>query len=279
MLFNQRILFSDNGTLWDLSVALNDFQDLSETIDYTAGEDYIYIGSYLPYNHKWFELNVVNANAANIGIAIWDGDTFNEVIEILDMTSSGTATMAQSGIVRFTHDRDETWKRETDSFDVTGLEASEIYNMHWSRISFTADLTDTFSISFVGQKFSDDNDLYLYYPDLNQAALKTAFESGKTNWNDQAFLAAKLIERDLNKRASMLSADQIIDYEYMNEPSVHKVAELIFHGLGRSYTDLMKEAAAKYESAMSETYLRLDLNADGDLSSAERKYRQGFLRR
>lgn len=279
MLFDQRVLFSDNGTISDLSVALNDFQDMTETIPYVAGEDYLYIGSYLPYNHKWFEISTANALTSNIQIAIWDGDTWNDVIEILDMTSNGTASMSTSGIVRFTHDRDETWKKETDSFDVTGLEATEIYNLYWSRIGFTSDLTASFALSFIGQKFSDDNDLYLYYPDLNQAALKNAFQSGKTTWDDQAFLAAKLIQRDLSKKASMLSSDQIIDYEWFNEPSVHKVAQIIFHGLGRSYFELRDDAKAAYTMAMDQAYLRLDLNADGDLSGAERRYRQGFLKR
>ena len=279
MLFNQRILFSDNGTIRDLSVNLLDFQAGAETIDFVAGEDYLYVGSYLPFNHKWFDISSANAASASIAIDIWDGDTWNPVIEILDQTSFGGASMATSGIVRFTHDRDETWAREQDSFDVAGLESTEIYNLHWSRISFGSDLSPSFALNFVGQKFSDDDDLYLYYPDLNQADLKTAFEAGKTNWNDQAFAAAKLIQRDLERKAGMLSPDQIIDYEFFNEPSVHKVAHLIFYGLGRSYTDLRNDAAEKYKDAMAQTYLRLDLNGDGDLSGAERRYKQGFLRR
>lgn len=279
MLFNQRVLYSNNGVISDLSVTLSDFQDETEVIPYVSAEDYIFIGSYLPFNHKWFEVSVANAATAQIGWSIWDGDTFNEVVEILDMTSNGTASMANSGIVRFTSDRDETWKRETDSFDVLGLESTEIYDMHWSRISFNADLTASFALKFIGQKFSDDNDLYLYYPDLNQSDLLTAFQSGKTDWADQAFLAAKLIEKDLSKRAGLLSADQIIDYELFNEASVHKVAQIVFHGLGRSYNDLKEEAAGKYEKAMSETYMRLDLDGDGRLSGTERRYRQGFMTR
>lgn len=279
MLFNQRVLWSDNGTIKDLSVNLSDFKANAETIDFVAAEDYLYVGSYLPYNHKWFEISSANSSTVNIQVSVWDGDEFNSVIEILDMTSFGGASMAASGIVRFTHDRDESWKREQDSFDVTGLESTEIYNLHWSRIGFSGDLTASFALNFVGQKFSDDNDLYLYYPDLNQADLKTAFAAGKTDWNDQAFAAAKLIQRDLERKASLLSADQIIDYEFFNEPSVHKVAQLIFYGLGRSYADLKDDAEAKYKEAMAQTYLRLDLNADGDLSGAERRYRQGFMRR
>lgn len=279
MLFNQRVLWSDNGTIKDLSVNLSDFQANTETIDFVSAEDFIYVGSYLPYNHKYFDVSSANAVTAGIEIAVWDGDTFNNVIEVLDLTSFGGATMATSGIVRFTHDRDETWKREQDSFDVTGLESTEIYNLHWSRINFTADFTASFALNFVGQKFSDDSDLYLYYPDLDQANLKTAFASGKTDWNDQAFAAAKLIQRDLERKASLMSPDQIIDYEFFNEPSVHKVAELIFYGLGRSYADLRAEAKASYADAMTQTYLRLDLNADGDLSGAERRYRQGFMTR
>lgn len=279
MLFNQRIIWSDNNVIKDLSVSLADYQDQTETINFVSSEDYLYIGSYLPFNHKWFEITSANAQTATININIWDGDRWNPVVEILDQTKFGGASMASSGIVRFTHDRDKSWKREQDSFDVTGLEGTEIYNMNWLRIGFSADLTPTFSLKYVGQKFSDDSDLYLYYPDLNQAALKSAFASGKTNWNDQAFSAARIIERDLSKKAALLSADQIIDYEYFIEASVHKVAQLIFYGLGRSYLDLRDEAEKKYKECLNQTYLRLDVNGDGDLSGAERRYRQGFLRR
>ena len=103
--------------------------------------------------------------------------------------------------------------------------------------------------------------------------------AGKTDWNDQAFAAASIIQRDLERKADMMSPDQIIDYEFFNEPSLHKVAELIFYGLGRSYVDLRNEAREAYKDAMSQTYLRLDLTGDGRLSGAERRYRQGFMTR
>lgn len=279
MLFDQRVLYSDNGSISDISADVADFQDESATFNYVAGEDYIYVGSYLPFNHKWFELEMANTAASAMQVEIWDGAMWNSVIDIQDLTLSVAASFGKSGIVRFVHDRQEHWARETDSFDVEGLETTEIYGLYWSRFSFSADLDAAVAIKFIGQKFSTDSDLYLYYPDLNNSGLRGAFASGKTTWIDQSFMAADRLVRDLKKNNSIVSSDQIIDYEIFNEASIHKTAEIIFYGLGASYADLRDRAEAKYKDALEQGFLNLDRSADGHLSTSERRYKQGFLSR
>lgn len=279
MIFDQRVLYSDNGLISDLSTDVADFKNESATFNYSAGEDYIYIGSYLPFNHKWIELTVANTASSSIAVEIWDGSNWNSTIDIQDMTSVGSASFGRSGIVRFVHDREEHWARETDSFDVEGLSATEIYGLYWARLSFSLDLDAGVSLKFVGQKFSGDTDLFLYYPDLNNTGLLNAFAAGKTTWDDQSFMATDRLVRDLKKNNSIVSSDQIIDYEIFNEANVHKTAEIIFYGLGASYADLRDRAETKYSEALAQGFLNLDRSANGHLSTAERRYRQGFLTR
>lgn len=279
MMFDQRVLFSDNGTIVDLTLNLNEYKFGSSIIPFVAAEDYIYIGSSLPFNHKYFEMDAVNSNASEIQISVWDGQVFNPVADIQDATESSGVSLSSSGIVRFTSDREKVWTRELDSFDVTGLETTKIYQMYWLRIGFSADLSLTTAISYIGQRFCIDSDIYDYYPDLNQSTLKVAFASGKTDWDEQCFIATNIIVRDLKRRYSILNSNQIIDYELFNEPAIHKAAEIIYHGLGQPYYEVRNACRERYLYAMEQGYLRIDQDKDGLLSDKERQTKQGYFTR
>ena len=279
MMFDQRVLFSDNGTIEDISLQVNDFRTDSYTMNFVSAEDAIYIGTSLPFNHKFFELESVNANASDIQISIWDGQVFNSVADIQDSSRSGSASLANSNIIRFTPDREKVWTRELDSFDVSGLEMTKIYQMYWLKIGFSADLSAGVQIKYIGQKFCTDSDIYDYYPDLNQTNLKLSFEAGKTTWDEQAFIATEIIGRDLKRRFSLLNSNQIIDYELFREAAIHKSAELIYHGLGQSYYEVRNSCRDHYLKALELGYLRLDQDKDGLLSDKERQLKQGYFKR
>lgn len=279
MLFDQRVIFSDNGSLTDISLEVNEFREDSYVIPFVSAEDYIYIGSSLPFNHKYIGVDVVNANASNISISVWDGTVFNPVADIQDATNVAGVSLSRSEVVRFTPDREKTWAMELDSFDVTGLETTKIYQMYWIRIGFDADLSLTTAIKYIGQKFCNDSDIYDYYPDLNQSTLKASFASGKTDWDEQCYISTQIIVRDLKRRFSILNENQIIDYELFNEPAIHKAAQIIYHGLGQPYYEVRDACELQYSKAMEQGYLRIDKDRDGLLSMSERQTRQGYLKR
>lgn len=279
---DQRLFFSDNGVLSDLSVLLNDYRSETATVNIVAAEDYLYLGSFLPLNHKFFKVSSANALASVVSVDVWTGQGSNTgwkaAVEVIDRTAVAGASLAQSGIISFTTDRDENWHREQDSFDVTGLENTEIYDMYWMRMKWSADVTGTTALQHIGQKFNDDDDLYAYYPDLNKQSLRTAFDnSSKTDWEEQEFDAATAINRDMRRRGYIFTADQILDWEIFIEPSVHKTAELIFQGLGSSYVDLRDRARRQYLETLEQGFMRLDLTQDGRLQLDERGFRQGRL--
>ena len=274
---SQRIFWSDNGTLNDLSISLSEWRDSTETISYVAAEDYIYIGTELPFNHKHFEISTANGTTATASVELWDGNAWVAAVDELDLTSTSGASMAASGVLQFTPDREESWVQETDSFDVSGLTGTVIYSFYWARLSFSADIT--FALKYIGNKFADDNDLYGYYPDLNNTTLLSNFESGKTTWDDQHFAAADQIVRDLKKKSLIWSPNQLMDHQLFREAAVHKVAEIIYSSLGEAYLDLRNEARRYYQDAIEVKFFNLDQDRNGRLTARERKQRTGFMRR
>ena len=71
MITNQRVIFSENGTLTDISYEMDDFRANSVTIPFVAAEDKIYIGAELPFNNKYFDVETVNDAASVMSLEIW----------------------------------------------------------------------------------------------------------------------------------------------------------------------------------------------------------------
>lgn len=265
---DQRVIYSNNSVLSDLSINLNDYRTGTETIDYTLNQDYIFIGSFLPFNHKHIDISTANDVTSAITVSIWDGTTWNAAVDVIDRTSVGGKSLAQDGIISWSTEITKTWARQQKSTDVTGLSGTNIYNMYWVRFSFNATLKVTTALRYIGQKFHDDDILYMYYPDLNNSSLKTSYLTGKTTWEDQAYIAAQNIVSDLKKDEKLVSSDQILDFELFKQTSCHAAAMVIYWGLGQF--EKHDKAKQKYDADFKKGFLRLDLNQDANLEPIER---------
>ncbi len=272
MLHFQRVLFSDNGTLTDLSYQLSDYRSGSAVIPYVAGEDYLYIGSLLPFGHKYIELATVNDQASTISVDIWWANDWVSAVDLMDLTVSGDNSLGASGYVIFSANRLKGWDKELDSEDVTGLSGTAIHGMYWVRLSWSDDLKATTAIKYIGHKFAADNALYTFYPDLNSASLKTAFASGKTTWDEQHFAAANCIISDLKRRNLIVSGDQIIDFQEFEEAALHKAADIIYSGLNGK-AEFALAARKRYREAMEKDRFGIDQSGDGKVDKSERTTR------
>lgn len=279
MIQNQRIIWNDNGTEKDLSVNLNSFRAGSETIAIVADEDKIYIGSDLPFNHRWVDVSTANDEVSVISAEIWYSRQWIAAVDLIDRTSVGGATLAQSGVVQWRTNREKGWDRELDSEDVDGVSVSGLYDMYWLRFSFSSDLKVTTALSHIGHRFSSDADLVALYPDLNNSALKTAFATGKTTWNEQHFMAADAIISDLRRANIIKSPSQILDYELFQVPAVHKCAEIIYYGMGRAYDENRLRAQRYYNESFQMSFFNMDVDKNANLSDVERRYQTGFVTR
>jgi len=268
---DQRILF--NST--DITEAATDFRTGTVPFAYTTG-GYLYIGSILPFNNLWFEMGVANAVAATVSVDMWFGNAWIPAVDVIDLT----AGLTQTGRIQWTTDLNKSWDREQYSKDVTGLPStSAIYNMYWLRMSWNASMSGTTTIKFIGQKFSDDNQLYSYYPDLNNATIRTSFQSGKTDWTEQHYMAAEQIIRDMKRNGVILSKSQILDYDLFVVASCHKVADIVYQAFGAPYFDQLKQARAEYKDASQLKFYNVDNAATGRLTDNIRTQTSTFGKR
>lgn len=270
----KRILFSDNGTLTDISANMVDYHSGTATIDYTLTQDALYIGSELPFNSLYFIPSTVNSNAAVPSISYWNGTEWISMVDFIDETSSGGVTLAQSGHITWTPNKTKLWVREdtVDSLgteNITGLGDVTIYDLFWLKITFSATLTNTTALSFVGPKFCNDNDLTGEHVLFGNSTFKSNYESGKTSWEREIILASRIMIADIIKKQVILSGEQLLDRRILIDACVSKTAELIFSALGDDYTDDRDNARSEYKSRLSLPNFKSDSNADGILDTNE----------
>jgi hypothetical protein len=271
MLIHQRIIWADNTTLRDISPEMSDLFAGTKVIDLTYNQDAIYIGSDLPFNHRYFSLGVVNDQASVCSVSIWDGSTWNAAVDVIDQTSVGGVSMAQSGIISWAVDRNESWGLEDTTEDIAALSSLKIYKKYWVKLTWSASWKITTRLDYIGHKFSNDSALASQWPDLNRSAVKTAHTSGKTTWDDQHIIAAEQIILQLKKDQVIKSADQLIGWEMFQEAAVHKCAEMIFSAFGEQKEKERELAFDKYEKALNQmTFTTVDRDGDGQLDEDEK---------
>ncbi len=281
MLRNNRIIWKDAATLKDLSSNLSNPLTGTEVVGYVAADDALYIGSDLPFNHRWFEMSVVNDQASVASIEYWDGSSWIAAVDIIDETIAVAGkSLSQSGIISWAIDRDQSsWVREDKASDISDLSTLKIYDMYWVRVKFSADLKTTTAFKYIGHKFSSDTQLFAQYPALAKTALMAAFTSGKTSWNDQAFEAAEYIIQDLREMGTIWSKNQILSWEIFKNASIHRIAMIVFVAFGEDYENELKAATKRYGECLQLKSYEVDQNENGILEQSEKKKSTEYLSR
>lgn len=274
----QRVIADIDGTLTDISNVVNRYTSGGSTVIPLATTDAIYIGSELPFNHRYFEVGVANTSDAILTAAIWNLTTWEPLSDVVDQTSNGGKALAVSGKLSFEPNVDKPgWGLTYKSKDIADLaDGPQILNLFWAKLTVSASLSATTAISYIGHKFCEDQDLFDIYPDLNRTNLMTAFKTGKTNWIEQAIVASELIADDLRQRRIIVRREQIMDTSFLREACIHKTAEIIYRGLGNGHLDNRILAGKDYKAAMSKDFFEVDLTGDGRASHAEKTWSSSF---
>jgi hypothetical protein len=272
-------LWGDDGSIVDLTASLNNYRADTETVPLVAADDYIYIGSDLPFNHKFIEMSTASDEASVVSVDIWWANAWTAAVDLIDQTDSSGATLGKSGLIQWNTGENLGWDPEQDSADVTGLAGTKIYDMYWVRLAFSADLAATTALKYVGHKFCTDDDLFGEYAMLKNTSLMAAWETGKTDWSEQEFSASEDIVVDLKRSNVIKSPSQLLDPEILRKPCIHKTAEKVFHGLGSKYIDMKKEAAKAYKDSLDLKMFVVDRSGDGRAQPSERYATTGWLNR
>jgi hypothetical protein len=275
---NKRVFFAANDNLQDLSVNLNKYDSIESEFTYISNQDYLYIGSRLPFNSIYFKLKQLNENPANMYVEVWDGENWEFVDELIDETNG----FKKSGYITFTPNRDAGWSMESTNStggSIPGLQNVIIYDKYWMRVTFDADLTDSVSLSWIGHIFADDADLESEYPDLGKASVKVSYKTGKTNWEEQLVRASEIVIEDLMINRNIIDSSQILDrYDYKSA-TIQKAAEIIFNAFGDDFVDQKQRAREEYQRRLSIPTKKIDLNANAVEDVFESRNTQGWLSR
>lgn len=274
---NNRVIYSKNNNLTDISSKLSTPLNGDFSFSYEVG-DYFYIGSRLPFNHFYVDLTSFNLEDSEIQIETWSNNKWIPVVDIMDQTNG----FKKSGHVEFTPNKSEAWSLADTNYEGIKIEELEdiiIYQKYWTRFSFNSNMTEDVEINFIGNKFCDDDDLKVEYPDLVRSSVLASFETGKTSWKDQHFRASEILIKDLIDMMVIKEKGQILNWRDYTDTCIHKVAEIAFNSFGDSYFDNSVNARREYQDRLSRKINRVDLNRNGIEDPHESFNESGFMKR
>lgn len=274
----KRVIFSDNGTLNDFSVSLNKYDSTYKTVNLAAAQDAIYISSKMPFNHIYIKLLIPNTNNTSMSVSYWTSNSWEPVVELIDETDG----FKQSGFVTFTPSKNAIWTRSSTSSDgseIDGLENIVIYDQYWIKITFSNNLSSDTSLTWVGNIFSNDDDLACEFPDFSKQSVKTSAKPGKVDWEEQHVKAASILAQDLIDKGIIYETGQVLNKEDYREASVMKCAEIIYRMLGDDFADQRREAREEYQHRLAKRLHAVDTNMDAIEQVSERKQETGFMTR
>lgn len=273
-----RVFFKEGSTVLEITNQANKYKAGTSLLSFGSA-DALYIASDFPLNHFFVKMGAVaNTVTSNLIIDYWSNNGWVPVVNKNDYTEA----FSSSGFVEFTPDRDETWTRENTNSNgqtVTGLEDIKVYDRYWIRIMVSVELDDDIELEYIGNIFSDDNDLYSEFPIFNDANFLSCFETGKIDWQEQHVKAADLIVQDLKRKGVILGVEQILERELMLPASVCKVAEIIFNAFGKEYDEQLSRARKEYDRRMDLSNFVKDTNNNAVRDIVDVTSKQGWLSR
>ena len=266
----ERFYYDDDGTLVDRTI---EWSNPYTTTGAYGCEGYLYVSSYLPFNHKYFDITTANDKTGTLTVDIWHDSSWVAAADIIDYTFDGTQAFGQSGSIFFTPTNTSGWMSEDDSSNIAAISTTKVYGAYWMRFGFDSATESACVINYIGSKFCSDSDLYIFYPQFYNTTMLTMFkgaETAKTTWTAQEISASNYIVSDLKGRYIINSKNQIFDTDRFKIACVHKTAEYIFGGMGNSYVEQKVEAKKAYEDAMNGDFFGVDTNADGHMDRSEK---------
>jgi hypothetical protein len=271
MLFDyMRILKSIAGTLSDLSYDNQD--DTALPVLNLASTDYVLLGMQYPFNNFFINQTggVVNDQASVLGLQYWDGSKWVDVVDLMDGTALAGCTLAKSGHILFSPNKQKTGWGKVNNPRVQGppeLATKDIYDLYWLKVKVSADLKATTSFQELGFAWTTGQKLKGVKSEVDRYL--PSFATGKTNWIPEIMLACKMMATDLKKMGVALGPQQVLRVDDFWLPATYKTLSLIYGNLGPAYADTAKEMRESFYKTMNVPNLTTDQDHDGDVSGGE----------
>lgn len=268
MLLDYIRVFTKLAALSDKSL---DNQDDSLTFAVNLNtSEYIYVAQRLPFCSLFAYLSVANANASVLSIDYWNGTEWKAAVDLMDGTSVGGKTLAKSGMIQWSSDRNYSWSRVSDTSYTGGpteLSTLKVYDSYWARLKVSSALSASSALKELTYTFTSSQELKKI--DVEVDSYFGSFASGKTDWVDEIITVSKLVVTDLKSRGLIVAPGQVIELTDIYLPATFKTLELIYSNLGPSYEDKVKSMMHKYAEAMQVKRLTFDADANGQLDTRE----------
>jgi hypothetical protein len=197
-------------------------------------------------------MDTANTNTSAMTVQYWDGVQWRDAVDLMDGTSSGGKTLAQSGNIQWSSDRLYSWMKVSDttySGSPTELQTLNVYNCYWARLKVSATLSVGTDSKEIGYCFTNSQRLKDF--DVELDGYLASFATGKTDWIDEIKTGSKLVVQDLKRMGLIMGPGQIIELDDVYVPTSLRTLALIYHNLGPSYKDKIVEMMKEYEKSLN----------------------------
>jgi hypothetical protein len=264
-----RTIFNDNSVLTDFSIESQNRESFA--IPYVAGQDYVYIAQYFPFNNFFIETDVANDQASVVSVDYISGKQWVAAVDIIDGTKASGISLSKAGVVQFTPD-DYNWTSIVDPRKIggtsLGIEALPIFDLYWIRVKFSASLKATTSIKSISYNFSTDRLLESIDPEIDNYKEPWGGVS-KTNWVEQTMLGSQHVVAELKSRGLILSPGNILRFDDVCLATTYRTLMIIYAMLGKDFEEKYKNAEKEFKVLMDIKRFTFDKNQDGKVQSNE----------
>lgn len=235
----------------------------SDTLAFNlATTDAFYIGFPYPFASRHIQVSTANTVASVLTVQYWDGTNWQAVDDLVDGTSTGGKTIAQSGFI--------AWQNKSDWFkdDLTGVDAD--IQMYWIKLTVSVNLSASTAIQSVVNLFSDDTLLRILYPEL--IIDSRYLPDSRTNFLEQHEVAKDQVVLRLKQRQLIDNEGQIIDINPVALAATHYCAFLILNPIATDDTtrQMRDDALKNFSQEIGQLRLAIDADKDGEVSEVER---------
>lgn len=219
--------------------------------------DSFYVGFYGKFANRYFVVGTANTNAADITVEYWDGSAWTTVLDVIDQTNGFT----QSGFIH--------WENVSD-WETLKLAPADDVPLYWVRLKTSANFSVGTTLQAVLNIFCDDELLRAYYPELISDS--RYLPPSRTNFLEQYQAAKDLVILRLRQRRLIKDESQVVDSNDVAIAAVHAAAKIIMTPIATSdeMRQRLADAAAEFDSEISQLSLNVDSDGSGVVSEAEK---------